>query len=65
MTLAKSCPGSRAVREPTPEYISCPNCGDEVEVWTHEVSRACSKCGTRVFREQRPSCIDWCPYAEQ
>ncbi|MBI2909387.1 MAG: hemerythrin domain-containing protein [Chloroflexi bacterium] len=65
MTMSKSCPGSRAVREPTPEYINCPNCGEEVEIWTHELSRACSKCGTRVFREQRPSCIDWCPYAEQ
>ncbi len=65
MTFSKSCPGSRSIREPTPEYINCPSCGEEVEVWTHELSYPCSNCGTRVFREQRPSCIDWCPYAEE
>ncbi len=65
MTFSKSCPGSRAIREPTPEYIDCPSCGEEVEVWTHEMSYPCSNCGTRVFREQSSSCIDWCPYAEE
>ncbi len=65
MTFAGSCPGSRAVREPTPEYINCPSCGEEVEVWTHEASYPCHNCGTRVFREQSPSCIDWCPHAEE
>ncbi len=59
------CPGSRAVREPTPEYHKCPNCGEEVEIWTHELSYPCSKCGTRVFRQQRPSCIDWCAHAKE
>ncbi|MBI4334512.1 MAG: hemerythrin domain-containing protein [Chloroflexi bacterium] len=64
MSFNKSCPGSRAVKEPTPEYHPCPNCGEEVEIWTHELSYPCSKCGTRVFRIQRPSCIDWCPHAK-
>lgn len=65
MTFAKTCPGSRSLREPTPEYLKCPNCGTEVEVWTHEQSYPCHVCGTRVFREQRPSCIDWCPAAKE
>ncbi|MBI4301529.1 MAG: hemerythrin domain-containing protein [Chloroflexi bacterium] len=60
-----SCPGSRAIKNPTPEYFSCPNCGTEVEIWTNEPSYPCSNCGTRVFRDQNPSCIDWCPYAEE
>ncbi len=64
MSTSSHCPGSRAVREPTPEYHPCPNCGEEVEIWTHELNYPCSKCGTRVFREQRPSCIDWCPHAK-
>lgn len=59
------CPGSKAIKEPTPEYIPCPNCGNEVEVWTHELMYPCDKCGTPVFREQGPSCIDWCPFAEE
>lgn len=66
MTFANQCPGSRSIREPIPEYFSCPKCSTKVEIWTDEMSRRCSKCGTRVFREQRgPSCIDWCPAAKE
>ncbi|MDP2953466.1 MAG: hemerythrin domain-containing protein [Chloroflexota bacterium] len=65
MSFAKSCPGSRAFREPTPEDILCPNCHGEVEVWTHELSAVCPSCGNRVFREQHPACIDWCPHAKE
>lgn len=65
MSLSSFCPGSRAVKEPTPENYPCPNCGEEVEVWSHELSYPCSKCGTRVFRVQRPSCIDWCSHAKE
>lgn len=65
MTFARSCPGTQAIREPTPEYIKCPNCGEEVEVWSHELYYPCPNCGTKVFREQRPSCIDWCSYAKE
>ncbi|MBI4285730.1 MAG: hemerythrin domain-containing protein [Chloroflexi bacterium] len=64
MTFTKSCPGSLKIREPVPEYMTCPNCGAEVEIWTDEVRATC-KCGTKVFREQRPSCIDWCAYAKE
>lgn len=63
--MASFCPGSRNIREPTPEEIPCPQCGYQVEIWTKELLRACPNCGTRVFREQRPSCIDWCPYAKE
>jgi len=59
------CPGSRNIREPTPEEIACPECGYAVEIWTKEFSRACPNCGTRVYREHRPSCIDWCPYGKE
>ena len=65
MTFAKSCPGSRTIREPIPEYATCSNCGNEVEIWTDELRATCRNCGTRVFREQQPSCIDWCPHAEE
>src|SRR3990170_2829998 len=64
-TPKSSCPGSKAIKNPTPELLTCPNCGAEVEIWTNELSYPCSNCGARVFREQHPSCIDWCPYAEE
>ena len=59
------CPGSRTMKEPTPECIPCPQCGYEVEIWTKELLRPCPQCGTTVFRQRHPSCIDWCPYAKQ
>lgn len=59
------CPGSRSIREPVPENISCPGCGREVEIWTDEKKAVCPKCKTTVFRERKMSCIDWCPYARE
>lgn len=59
------CPGSRKVKEPIPEYIPCPECGEEVEVWTHELMQPCPRCKTPVFRQTRPSCLDWCPFAKE
>ncbi len=65
MAFAQSCPGSRTIREPIPESVKCANCGSDVEIWSDELSAACGKCGTRAFKEQRPSCIDWCPAAKE
>ena len=57
------CPGSIRIREPIPEFFTCPTCGGEVEIWTHEQSRRCETCGTEVFKEHVPSCVEWCKYA--
>lgn len=59
------CPGSKALREPTPEEMPCPNCGESVEIWTHELKATCPKCGGTVMREVMPSCIDWCKFAKE
>ncbi len=65
MVYDKSCPGSRTIREPRPEYINCPDCGAEVEIWTDELKAICSSCGNKVYRAQQASCIDWCPHAKE
>jgi len=65
MAFGKTCPGSNAIREPRPEYLNCPDCGREVEIWTDELKATCPGCGSKVFREQTASCIDWCPHAEE
>lgn len=65
MGLDKFCPGSRNIRQPIPECYDCSKCGTEVEIWTDELKARCPKCGTTVFREQVPSCVEWCQYAEQ
>ncbi|NOZ63799.1 MAG: phosphohydrolase [Caldiserica bacterium] len=43
----------------------CPNCGYEVEIFSDEVRVKCPKCKKYVYREELPSCIDWCKYARQ
>jgi DNA-directed RNA polymerase subunit RPC12/RpoP len=65
MTLFSGCPGARDIREVKPEDVECPECGGEVEIWSDELSARCPDCGARVTREQAPSCIDWCSFAEQ
>lgn len=59
------CPGSKGLRDPTPEEVKCPQCGYEVEIWTHELMRYCPQCHTPVMRQTKPSCIDWCTYAQE
>ena len=65
MSMDKSCPGSRTIREPRPEYMKCSGCGKEVEIWTDELKATCRNCGTKVYRAQQASCIEWCPHAKE
>jgi len=47
------------------ELYKCPNCGSEVEIFSDEIKVKCQKCGTRVYKEKIPSCIEWCASARQ
>ena len=64
MGLDLNCPGSRLIKSPVPEYVVCPNCGEEVEIWSDEVRATCPKCKAVVARERLPSCAEWCRSAE-
>ena len=59
------CPGSQKFSQPQPEYIKCPHCAQEVEIWTDEVKATCPKCKSVVMREEGQSCLDWCKYAKE
>jgi DNA-directed RNA polymerase subunit RPC12/RpoP len=58
------CPG-RDNRNLRAELHKCPNCDNEVEIFSDEIKVRCSRCGENVFREKTPSCIDWCASARQ
>jgi DNA-directed RNA polymerase subunit RPC12/RpoP len=60
-----SCPGIASLLRPVPEYIECPNCGSDVEIWSDEEEVICSNCGAMVVRERRLSCLEWCRYADK
>jgi hypothetical protein len=59
------CPGSQGLREPVPEYIECPFCKGEVEIWSDEAKTTCPSCKRVVFKDQGASCVDWCQFAEK
>lgn len=61
----RSCPGVAKLLRPAPEYLKCPNCGAEVEIWSDESEIVCDNCGALVTRDVAPSCLEWCKYADK
>jgi len=62
--LIDRCPGSANIRTPTLAAKKCPRCGEEIEIFSNEVSASCGRCGLVVYNDQA-SCIRWCRYAEE
>jgi DNA-directed RNA polymerase subunit RPC12/RpoP len=65
MAVFNRCPGAINVIEPIPEPVICPHCRLEVEMFTNEVSLRCYHCGGMIVRGKRPTCFDWCRYADK
>jgi hypothetical protein len=63
--LRESCPGSREIRTPYPEEITCFWCETVCEIWSDEIEITCRKCGKTISRDMKPMCIDWCPSARE
>ncbi|MFW6122288.1 MAG: phosphohydrolase [Petrotogales bacterium] len=63
---AESCPGIKKFLRPKPEYITCPNCSVNVEIWSDEETAVCDICGKEVSRQEKEqSCLDWCEHADK
>jgi len=58
------CPG-QDMRKLKVSLLKCPECGAEVEIFSDELRARCQKCGTQVYKDKTPSCVDWCPAARQ
>jgi len=65
MGLHGSCPGAKLFKEIKPEYLSCPHCGKEIELWSDELVIRCKHCGGFVSKRRGASCIDWCKFAKE
>ncbi len=63
--MLNKCPGSLGFSQPHPEYIKCPFCSYEIEIFSDEASAVCAKCKKTVFRQTDQTCLDWCRYAKQ
>ena len=62
--MYSKCPGQDTSKLRV-ELYKCPQCGAEVEIFSDETRIKCQKCGTMVFREKMPTCIEWCSSARQ
>ena len=62
--MISKCPGAQYFIQLKPEYIKCPFCSSEVEIWSDEIVATCPKCKKKVMRNSnKQSCLDWCKYA--
>ncbi|MDO8688418.1 MAG: phosphohydrolase [Dehalococcoidia bacterium] len=59
------CPGSQTLKQPVPEYIECPFCKEEVEIWSDEARATCPSCKNVVPKEMKSGCWEWCKFAEK
>jgi DNA-directed RNA polymerase subunit RPC12/RpoP len=62
--MFSKCPG-QDMRKLRVELFKCTECGAEVEIFSDETRIKCQKCGTMIFKEQLPTCIEWCSAARQ
>lgn len=61
----ESCPGSREIRSPFPEEITCPHCKSRCEIWSDETDTVCKSCNKPFDRSMKASCLLWCPAAKE
>jgi hypothetical protein len=48
------------------QFLKCPDCGGEVEIWKDEPVRSCPSCKTLVHNPRAPQdCEKWCASASE
>jgi len=62
--MKPTCPG-QDFRNLRVGLYRCPGCGTDVEIFSNEVRVKCYQCGTTVYKEELPSCIEWCASARE
>ena len=49
---------------PTLTIQKCPQCGEDVEMFSSDAKVHCSKCGLTVFNDMN-LCVHWCAHAKE
>ncbi len=60
-TIMNGCQGKP---EPKPMIKKCPNCGEEIEIWTIDTEASCPNCGFTIYNDTL-NCVQWCKYAKE
>ena len=58
------CPGAVNMRTPTLKIKNCPECGEEIEIFSTDVKVKCRNCGFNIYNDIK-SCIQRCLYAKE
>jgi hypothetical protein len=58
------CPRAANLRIHPLTIRKCPQCGEEVEVFSTDAAGKCSMCGFVVYNDME-SCIRWCRHAKE
>ena len=62
--MSGRCPGQDA-RNLRVSLHRCTACGGEVEMFSDETRVRCPHCREFVFKENVPSCVEWCAKARE
>ncbi|TET88259.1 MAG: hypothetical protein E3J34_00730 [Dehalococcoidia bacterium] len=59
------CPGAaQFTRTPTLKIKRCPECAEDVEIFSTDMQVKCGNCGFIIYNDLE-SCIQWCKYAKE
>ena len=64
MVMLDQCPGAEKLRRPSIIIKTCPECGEEIELFTTDAKMDCPGCGFTVYNDAM-SCVQWCKYARE
>ena len=58
------CPGSCSGKTPQLEIVTCPECGNDIEMFSVDYKAECDSCGHIIYNDIQ-YCIKECPKAEE
>ena len=58
------CAGRSNLGTPTLRIIKCPECGEDIELFSTDVKVSCGNCGFVAYNDIN-ICVQWCAHAEE
>lgn len=58
------CPGSCGGKTPQLKIFTCPECGNEIEMFSVDMRVECDRCGFVLYNDVR-YCVENCDHAEE